>query len=215
MQGILLPGLPQRPPLVLSAYTDDINVFIRDQADVDNLTESLKIYQKASSAKINWDKSEALLIRHWTDRQTPKLPGDLGWGRQGLKVLGVFLGTEEYERKNWEGVLEKVCARLTKWKWLLFQLSYRGRVLIANNLAQADCLTSTKRPDQGHSGEDCGFFLVWAALDSGCCPISSGAGGGTRTGGYHFSCCSTQTADHPEAALHHWSAMDGHCLSPA
>ena len=91
-------------------------MFIRDQADVDNLTESHKTYQKASSAKVNWDKSEALLIGHWTDRQTPKLPGDLGWGRQGLKVLGVFLRTEEYERKNWEGVLEKVCARLTKWK---------------------------------------------------------------------------------------------------
>ena len=132
--GILLPGLPQRPPLVLSAYADDINVFIRDQADVDNLTESLTIYQKASLAKVNWHKSEALLIGHWTDRQTPKLPGDLGWGRQGLRVLGVFLGTEEYERKNWDGVLEKVCARLTKWKWLLFKLSYRGRVLIANNL---------------------------------------------------------------------------------
>lgn len=27
-----------------------------------------------------------------------------------------------------------MCARLTKWKWLLFRLSYRGRVLIANNL---------------------------------------------------------------------------------
>ena len=27
-----------------------------------------------------------------------------------------------------------MCARLTKWKWLLPQLSYRGRVLIANNL---------------------------------------------------------------------------------
>jgi len=116
LQGILLPVLPQRPPLVLSAYADDINVFIRDQADVDNLVESLKLYQKASSAKVNWDKSEAFLIGHWTDRQTPKLPGNLGWGRQGLRVLGVFLGNEEYERKNWEGVMEKVCARLTKWK---------------------------------------------------------------------------------------------------
>ena len=134
LTGLRLPGLPQRPPLVLSAYADDISVLIRNQGDVDNLTESLTLYQKASSAKVNWDKSEALLIGQWTDRQTPKLPGDLGWGRQGLRVLGVSLGTEEYERKNWEGVLEKVCARLTKWKWLLPQLSYRGRVLIANNL---------------------------------------------------------------------------------
>ena len=30
--------------------------------------------------------------------------------------------------------MERVCARLSKWKWLLPQLSYRGRVLIVNNL---------------------------------------------------------------------------------
>ena len=30
--------------------------------------------------------------------------------------------------------MERVSARLSKWKWLLPQLSYRGRVLIVNNL---------------------------------------------------------------------------------
>ena len=44
------------------------------------------------------------------------------------------MGTEGFQKKNWEGVKEKVCARLSKWKWLLPQLSYRGRVLVANNL---------------------------------------------------------------------------------
>ena len=91
MQGILLPGLPQRPPLVLSAYADDINVFIRDQADKDNLTESLKIYQKTSSAKVNWDKSEALLIGHWTGTQTDakatREPGLGKTGTQGFRRL--------------------------------------------------------------------------------------------------------------------------------
>ena len=62
------------------------------------------------------------------------LPGGLEWGKEGLKVLGVFLGTEGFQRKNWEGVREKVCALLSKWKWLLLQLSYRGRVLAANHL---------------------------------------------------------------------------------
>lgn len=36
--------------------------------------------------------------------------------------------------KNWEGLVEGVLAKLSKWKWLLPQLSYWGRVLIANNL---------------------------------------------------------------------------------
>lgn len=62
------------------------------------------------------------------------LPGGLQWGRAGIKYLGVFLGTEEFKKKNWEGLLEKVCAKLSRWNWLLPQLSYRGRVLVCNNL---------------------------------------------------------------------------------
>ena len=73
-------------------------------------------------------------VGHWTERDKPNLPGNLRWVKQGMKVLGVFLGSEEFEKKNCEGVVEKVCARLYRWKWLLPQLSYRGRVLIVNNL---------------------------------------------------------------------------------
>lgn len=50
-------------------------------------------------------------------------------------MLGVFIGNRQYQMKNWEGMLDKVSARLSKWEWLLPQLSYRGRVLVANNLA--------------------------------------------------------------------------------
>ncbi len=56
------------------------------------------------------------------------------WRRDGFKFLGVFLGSGTYKEKNWEGILEKVCLRLSNWKWLIPQLSYRGRVLIVNNL---------------------------------------------------------------------------------
>ncbi len=68
------------------------------------------------------------------DSKGPLLPGGLKWGRAGLKYLGVFLGTDEYKKQNWEGLMEKVCARLSHWHWLLPQLSYRGRVLVCNNL---------------------------------------------------------------------------------
>lgn len=47
----------------------------------------------------------------------------------------MFLGVENYRKKNWEGLLEKVSVKLSKWKWLLPELSYRGRVLVTNNLA--------------------------------------------------------------------------------
>lgn len=51
-----------------------------------------------------------------------------------MKFLGVYLGNQDFEQQNWEGVVAKVCARLSKWRWLLPRLSYRGRVLVVNNL---------------------------------------------------------------------------------
>ena len=62
--------------------------------------------EKASSAKVNWDKSKALLIGPWGERTVPRLPGNLQWGKRGIHFLGVFL---ELKRPNWEGVEETRC----------------------------------------------------------------------------------------------------------
>lgn len=46
----------------LSAYADDVTVIIRSDDDVHNLEAALKIYQEASSARINWAKSTSFLL---------------------------------------------------------------------------------------------------------------------------------------------------------
>ncbi len=104
--------LTQAPPIVVSAYADDINVLVRDQEDIEVLRQSLATYERASSARVNWGKSEACLMGRWSGEGSPKLPGNLQWGNRGLKVLGVYLGSGDYERQNWVGVLDKVKARL-------------------------------------------------------------------------------------------------------
>ncbi|TWW55992.1 Transposon TX1 uncharacterized 82 kDa protein ORF 1 [Takifugu flavidus] len=60
--------------------------------------------------------------------------GSLTWRRDGLKYLGVYLGNERMVEKNWENVVEKVEERLKKWKWVHSEMSFRGRVLVINNL---------------------------------------------------------------------------------
>ncbi|KAJ3599422.1 hypothetical protein NHX12_033385 [Muraenolepis orangiensis] len=135
LSGLSLPascGL-EHPP-TLSAYADDVSIFVSSQRDVQCLQDTLSLYERASSARVNWAKSSALLLGRWREQVVPSLPGGLQWETEGLKVLGVFLGTEAFKAKNWEGAKEKVCARLSKWKWLLPQMSYRGRVLVANTL---------------------------------------------------------------------------------
>ncbi|KAK3546765.1 hypothetical protein QTP70_035205, partial [Hemibagrus guttatus] len=87
-----------------------------------------------SSAKVNWVKSEAILVGEWGGER-PTLPGGLVWKKDGFKYLGVYLGNIEFLNKNWEGTVEHVKGRLSRWKWLIPRMSYRGRTLVINNLA--------------------------------------------------------------------------------
>lgn len=130
LTGLQINTLNSQQPTKLSAYADDITVLIR--GDVKVVKYALECYGKASSAKINRRKSDAV----WCGQsvKNPSLPDGLQWGRARFKYLGVFLGTDEYRKQNWEGLLEKTHARLSHWKRLLPQLSYRGRVLICNNI---------------------------------------------------------------------------------
>lgn len=89
LSSLILPGLSQHPQLLVSAYADDISVFVSRQRNVSNLSLSLDLYQKGSSAKVSWGKSEALQVGHQTDMDKARLGGDLRCGRQGVKVLGV------------------------------------------------------------------------------------------------------------------------------
>jgi len=47
--------------MFLSAYADDITVFVNHTQDIKCLSEVLSLYEKASSAKVNWAKSEVFL----------------------------------------------------------------------------------------------------------------------------------------------------------
>ena len=47
LSGILFPDLCHRPQLVVSTYANDIRVFIKSQMDVDSLSSSLDLYQRA------------------------------------------------------------------------------------------------------------------------------------------------------------------------
>ncbi|KAJ3583049.1 hypothetical protein NHX12_034517 [Muraenolepis orangiensis] len=107
LSGLSLPascGL-ERPP-TLSAYADNVSIFVSSQRDVQCLQDTLSLYKRASSARVNWAKSSALHLGGWREQVVPSLPGGLQWEKEGLKVF--FLGTENFKAKHWEGVKEKV-----------------------------------------------------------------------------------------------------------
>lgn len=131
IEGWSIPYSNER--IKLSAYADDIIVLIKDQNNIMGLKNSIDIFGLISSAKVNWSKSEALLCGKWFGGP-PKLPGGLSWKSDGIKYLGVYLGNNYMLQRNWEGVLKKVKGKFEKWKWLLPKMSFRGRVIVINNL---------------------------------------------------------------------------------
>ncbi|KAL2076888.1 hypothetical protein ACEWY4_027518 [Coilia grayii] len=132
MSGVSLTN--GRTTLCLSAYADDLIIMVDQQKDINVLDNICREFGQLSSSKINWTKSEAILVGEWGS-ELLKLPEGLNWKRGIFKYLGVYLGGHGAVQKNWDGVLEKVKGRLNKWRWLIPQLSYKGRVLIINNLA--------------------------------------------------------------------------------
>ncbi len=47
---------------VVSAYADDIIVIVKEQNDVEILMQTLEDFKMLSAAKVNWEKSEAVLV---------------------------------------------------------------------------------------------------------------------------------------------------------
>ena len=60
LKGVILPGC--NIPLKLSAYADDLVIFVDNQQDIDILTNVIVQFGIISSARVNWSKSEALCI---------------------------------------------------------------------------------------------------------------------------------------------------------
>jgi len=83
----------------VSAYADDVIIIINSQKDIENLVSVVKAFGLISSARVNWEKSDALAIGKW-EEGLPKLPGEMLWKRGGFKYLGVYLGDEAAQQKN-------------------------------------------------------------------------------------------------------------------
>ena len=59
---IAAPGIPKASTVSLTAHADDVTVILQLQEDVKVLSQVLQTYQRAASAKINWEKCSSFLI---------------------------------------------------------------------------------------------------------------------------------------------------------
>ncbi|XP_056386077.1 uncharacterized protein LOC130282143 isoform X3 [Hyla sarda] len=98
IRGIIAPG-PDRYEAKCSLYMDDVTVFCADQRSVTALVQTCEDFGKASGAKVNCGKSEAMLFGEWHLASSAPFPftvkpdfipnsGSLVWqGRSGPQDL--------------------------------------------------------------------------------------------------------------------------------
>ena len=133
-----LSGFSAVPSVKVLAYADDLCVIVNTQSDIAALTNAIQNFNLASSATVNWRKSRALCLGPSELFIPPPLPNALQWRHDGVKHLGVFLGNVTFSLKNWDQMVDQISHTLNCWKRLSSLLSYRGRVLIINNLAASN-----------------------------------------------------------------------------
>ena len=129
IEGFLLPGA-RGERFKVSQYADDTTGYLKNFRSLQCLFEVISLYERGTGARLNVSKSEAMWLGAWRDRGDTPL--GLSWVRK-MKILGVFFGTINVDRDNWEPRLSKLDRCLNMWKSR--SLSMIGKAWIINILA--------------------------------------------------------------------------------
>ena len=120
--------------IVSSHYADDAVIKITQNRCFKEVYKDLKDYEKASGAKINYDKSKGLWLGKWRDDDPfENLYEDtnhkIKWTNKNTEYLGVHVGNEEPAKQTFQQIIPKVRKRLHFWKPLELPLLAKSRVI--------------------------------------------------------------------------------------
>ena len=133
----------------VSAYADDVSIFVTSERGFDAIRDTYDLFGRASAARLNTRKTQGLWAGSWIGRSDRPL--NFSWNDDGMSFLGVHLGnTKTYNDKNWSVCKNRLLETLASWSGISTSLSFKGRVLIANQLAASKnfhCLAALAPPD--------------------------------------------------------------------
>ena len=88
----------------------------------------LKLYEDASSSKINLTKSQALWSGSYKDRYDK--PGNTIWSNFSIKILGINFDNFTSDNSNWDKISANAAKKIHIWNKV--RLSLTGRKLLIN-----------------------------------------------------------------------------------
>ncbi|XP_056421526.1 uncharacterized protein LOC130361883 isoform X2 [Hyla sarda] len=112
IRGITAPG-PDRYEVKCSLYMDDVTVFCADQRSVTALVQTCEDFGRASGAKVNCGKSEAMLFGEWHLASSAPFPFTVM--TDFIQILGVGFGKEGAALKSWQDRLGRINLKIGLW----------------------------------------------------------------------------------------------------
>jgi len=100
-----------------------------DTNSIESAFSVIRVYEKASGAKVNYDKTEALWLGRNRDRTDRPL--DINWKNDVVKILGIYLGNIDTKQLNWRPRIDKLKIKLRA--WYSRTLSMSGRITVINS----------------------------------------------------------------------------------
>ena len=86
-------------------FADDTTIFLRDIDCLNRIQSILKLYEDASSSKINF-KSQALWTGDYKNRFDK--PGAMVWSNFSIKILGINFGNTTLDNSIWDKISENI-----------------------------------------------------------------------------------------------------------
>ena len=121
----ILGGLP-----VVSQFADDTTIGAIGDQSIFAIFRALYLFERASGAKVNPDKSVGLWLG--ANRGREGRPMNVQWTSEFIKVLGVPLGQSNAPLDFWEKLLAKVEHQVRAWQHR--DLSFKGKIMVIKQL---------------------------------------------------------------------------------
>jgi len=105
-------------------------VAVTTEQSIENLFNTLKIYEEATNAKINIDKTEALWVGKW--KNNIHKPLGLKWVNDMVKFVGTYIGNnrDDASGQSFSEIIDSIKNKVSYWNTK--SISIKGKIKIVN-----------------------------------------------------------------------------------
>ena len=122
--------------IISTHYADDAVIKITQNRCFKEVYKDLKDYEKASGARLNYEKTTGLWVGSWKNRTDDPFSEvnsedtkKIKWTNKNVKYLGIYVGNDRPDLQTFEEIVPKMRRRLHFWKPLQLPLLAKSRVI--------------------------------------------------------------------------------------